>query len=108
MKKHAKLEHSALFKRYVEKVNNCPKASSVHEPTIKSLHATPSANSIFFLLLTNSKEKNYETHVALSKDVMLYVIEGSLQWRWLNGHMIAPKAYKWNPRVVFLSKKNCF
>jgi hypothetical protein len=34
---------------------------------------------IFFLLLTNSKEKNYETHVALSKDVMLYVIEGFLQ-----------------------------
>ncbi len=79
MKKHVELEHNGLFKRYVEKVNNCPKASSVHEPTIKSLHATPSANSIFFLLLTNSKEKNYETHVALSKDVMLYVIEGSLQ-----------------------------
>jgi hypothetical protein len=58
MKKHVELEHNALFKRYLEKVNNCPRALFVHEPTIKSLHATPSENSIFFSSnLTNSKEK---------------------------------------------------
>jgi len=58
MTKHVELEHNALFKRYVEKVNNCPRVLFVHEPTIKSLHATPSANSIFFSYnLTNSKEK---------------------------------------------------
>ncbi len=58
MKKHVELEHNALFKRYLEKVNNCPRALFVHEPNIKSLHATPSANSIFFSSnLTNSKEK---------------------------------------------------
>jgi hypothetical protein len=48
MKKHVELEHNALFIRYVEKANNCPRASFVYEPTIKSLHATPSANSNLF------------------------------------------------------------
>lgn len=31
MKKHVELEHNALFKRYVEKVNNYPRTSFVHE-----------------------------------------------------------------------------
>jgi hypothetical protein len=37
MKKHVDMEHGALLKRYVKKINNHPKPSLEHEPATKCL-----------------------------------------------------------------------
>jgi hypothetical protein len=104
MKKHVDMEHGALLKRYVEKVNNHPKPSLVHEPTTKCSHVNPTVISRIFSF-TNQLKKDHETKVVFLEKVMLYVIKGFLPMRTFESIWLHQMAYMLCPRVALPSKK---
>ncbi len=104
MKRHIEVEHSALLKKYVVKINNLHRAPLKCHITTNCPRITLSAIFGFFHPQTNS-EKNNDAQVRFLEGGMLYVIKGFLpmkivQFVWLH-HM----PYKLCSRVVFPSKK---
>jgi hypothetical protein len=102
MKKHVDIEHGALLKRYVEKINNYFKLSFQHELATKHLHFTPIAIFRFFFLYKPIYKRPWDPNCFLGRWKVICNKRFFCQWEQLN-----PFGYtEWlMPKVCFLSNK---